>query len=324
VVIWGLLLPDLPAEGEPRSTTFQIFVFAILVQWVLLSAFVAVRFWRAGTNQPEVARRRMRMLSIAATAMSVAIVISGTAAEDRSLGLDIAIQLIALASVVAFFLAFSPPAWLRAVWRKEAQAEVRKAAMSVLTSGSPEDVVQAVLPHAAAVVGGRGIAVFDSNAKSLGSFGFSPEELDGLDPASDVQALEHVRLEYPFGSLIVRTTRHTPFFGADDISLLGALGALLNLALKRIEAIDVEQKLAEAKLRRRQALEINDNIVQKLAVAHYSFELGRDEEGKRATEEALRAAQRTISDLLGEITQEHLEGSPLTRQTPASESRRPV
>ena len=191
--------------------------------------------------------------------------------------------------------------------------------MSLMSSNSKDEIVQGTLPHAAAVVGGRGITIFDSSGQLLGSYGFSDEEVAALDLTEESEPGNQVRLDYPFGSMIVGTTPHTPFFGQDDISLLGAIGALLNLAMQRLDAIETEKQLVEARLRRRQALEINDNIVQKLAVAHYSFELGQDEEGKRAAEEALRAAQRTISDLVGELSQEQGFETSLTRNLPASD-----
>jgi flagellin-specific chaperone FliS len=53
-------------------------------------------------------------------------------------------------------------------------------------------------------------------------------------------------------------------------------------------------------MRARQALELNDDIVQGLSVAKYALDQGRNEEGKRAVEETLKKAQRIIGELLGE------------------------
>jgi hypothetical protein len=317
VVVWAVLLPSFPDEGEPRSDSVTLFIFAILIQWVVLSGFVAVRFWRAGAGQPDVARKRMRMLSAAATAMSLAIVISGTASDQRA-SIDVIVQLIALAAVGAFFIAFSPPAWLVAVWRRATQAEARRATLSVLSSTSRREVVENVLPHAVATVGGRSIAMFDTESKLLGAYGFEGDEAERIDPNAELDPQRYVRLNYPFGSLIVRVTPHMHFFGEDDINLLGAIGTVANLALTRLESVETERKLAEAKLRRRQALEINDNIVQQLVVAHYAFELGRTDEGIKASEAALKAAQRTVSDLVGEISADEPGGTSLTRELPAA------
>jgi hypothetical protein len=320
VIVWSVLLPQFPDEGEPRSTAFQVFVFAVLIQWVLLSAFVAVRFWRAGTNQPEVARRRMRGLSVAATALSVAIVVSGSSSSDPDPAVELSIQLIVMFSVIAFFLAFAPPGWLRWLWRRGAERELRKATSRLMAATTRREIVDSVLPHATAMVGGQGIAMYDTDSRRLGDYGFTEADLSVLDVSLGDLPPEYHELGYEFGSLILRTSPHTPFFGEDDINLLGALGTFANMAMQRLDAVEVERQLAEARIRRRQALEINDNVVQRLAVAHYSFELGQIEEGKKAMEAALRAARQTISDLLDELPPEQqIDASTLTRTAPATD-----
>ena len=108
-------------------------------------------------------------------------------------------------------------------------------------------------------------------------------------------------LRFNFGSLLVHTNPYTPFFGTDEIELLGSLGAMANLAVERVESGEIKLQLAESKLRRKQALEINDNIVQGLAVAKYAFEAGQSAEGMAAVEGTLAAARAIISNLLEEI-----------------------
>jgi hypothetical protein len=110
-----------------------------------------------------------------------------------------------------------------------------------------------------------------------------------------------VHLEFPFGALVVQTGPYTPFFGQDEIDLLGSLGALANLALERVAAGNLRVQLERADLRRQQALEINDNIVQGLAVAKYSYDLGQHEKAQQAVEGTLIAARSIISELLEEV-----------------------
>jgi hypothetical protein len=55
------------------------------------------------------------------------------------------------------------------------------------------------------------------------------------------------------------------------------------------------------KARQRQALEINDNIVQGLAVAKYQLDRGADDESREAIEETLHKARGLITDLLGDL-----------------------
>lgn len=56
----------------------------------------------------------------------------------------------------------------------------------------------------------------------------------------------------------------------------------------------------DMQVRRRQALEIHDNIVQSLVKAKMSLEMGQGSEGAREIEESLAASRRIMSELLGE------------------------
>jgi len=71
--------------------------------------------------------------------------------------------------------------------------------------------------------------------------------------------------------------------------------------------------------RHRQALEINDNIVQGLAAAQLALALGEQEQSEAAMNATLGAARRIITDLLGEVgTQSRLTPGDLRRATPTT------
>lgn len=53
----------------------------------------------------------------------------------------------------------------------------------------------------------------------------------------------------------------------------------------------------DLRLRQKRALEINDNLVQGLARAKMSYELGHDVEGQKALDETLLAGQRIVEEL---------------------------
>jgi hypothetical protein len=310
VAVWTLFLPEFPAEGEAAPPAFQTWVIALLVLWVSLSAIVAVRFWRAGTGQPAVARKRMRFLSIASVMLSIGIVISGTSGTgsgEESHARDVITQSISLLSLLAFFLAFAPPRWLRQAWRRPVEESLRRGTLELMASDTTGDVMNVLLPHAIAIVGGEGIAVLDRDGKVIGSSGLDPAAiaLAGNLPHGDDLSADSttglVHLEFEFGALVVQTGPYTPFFGQDEIDLLGALGALANLAMERVEAGDLRVQLDRANIRRQQALEINDNIVQGLAVAKYSFDLGQEAKAREAIEGTLVAARSIISELLEDI-----------------------
>ena len=303
LAIWTFFLDHVPARGEERSPMLKVWLVAFLIVWVFLSAVVAVRFWRGGTGQPAVARKRMRILSIASVAFSIGIVISGSTGSEIDYEIQSLTQAISLVSLISFFLAFAPPGWLRHAWRRPVEQEVRRGTLDLMASETSHDVMEALLPQAIGIVGGEGIAVIDQNGKVIGAKGMDPSAIARagqihLESSEQREASGLVHLEFPFGALVVQTGPYTPFFGQDEIDLLGSLGALANLALDRVAAADLKVQLERASLRRQQALEINDNIVQGLAVAKYSFDLGQEEKAREAIEGTLVAARAIISGLL--------------------------
>jgi hypothetical protein len=82
----------------------------------------------------------------------------------------------------------------------------------------------------------------------------------------------------------------TAAVGVYYLSLRGSYASVLRGA----------QMFEDLKVRQRQALEINDNIVQGLTVAKYQLDRGHDARTREAIEETLRKAQNLITDLLGE------------------------
>jgi hypothetical protein len=73
------------------------------------------------------------------------------------------------------------------------------------------------------------------------------------------------------------------------------------------------------KVRERQALEINDNIVQGLSVATYALDQGQDKKSEEAVEDTLKKARTIITELLGEEDSEvELGPGELRRQRPAT------
>lgn len=75
----------------------------------------------------------------------------------------------------------------------------------------------------------------------------------------------------------------------------------------------------EEQLRRRQALEINDNVVQGLTVAKYALDAGDTEDARQAIERTLSAARHIITELLDEGPDDlRLVAGDLVRLEPAT------
>ncbi|MDQ1445120.1 MAG: methyl-accepting chemotaxis protein [Acidimicrobiaceae bacterium] len=83
------------------------------------------------------------------------------------------------------------------------------------------------------------------------------------------------------------------------------------------EAEAYRQRLEEAKRRRQSALEINDNVVQGLAVVTSALALGQDALARSAAERTIAAARVIMSDLLDDETDTIVAGS-LRREVAAA------
>lgn len=77
------------------------------------------------------------------------------------------------------------------------------------------------------------------------------------------------------------------------------LGVLLGQATDRLAAAERERRRFElAAMRHREAVEINDTVVQNLSAAKWSLEAGHHDKGLELLNETLTTAQAIVSDLL--------------------------
>lgn len=96
--------------------------------------------------------------------------------------------------------------------------------------------------------------------------------------------------------------------------LAAAVGIFL---LRRVATTTAEIERRE--INQRHAVEINDNILQRIALAYYTMENGNDELAREKLSESLREAQRLVDRLLGN---EKVEPGSLRRRERASTSDR--
>jgi signal transduction histidine kinase len=245
--IWTFALPSIPASGEPRPNSFLVYVVAFLVHWTLLSVVVTTRLWRAGRGQPSVARTRMRLLSFASAALTVAIIGSALAPDSGSPG-AVVVQGIALLSAVAFLLGFEPPQIVRAAWRTPEQQRLQEAIRGLMTLATTRaEVAQRVLGPVAALVGARAACIFDADGNLLAEQ-LVPEQTD----------VEPVRVEEPGVVLHVWTSPYAPFFGEDELRALQTVAALTGIALDRVRLFEQEH---ESRLALERANELMTNFV---------------------------------------------------------------
>ena len=246
--IWTFALPTIPASGDPRPSGFLAYIVAFLVHWTLLSVVVTSRLWRAGRGQPSVARIRMRMLSFASAALTVALIGSTVASNQRSVGAVI-VQLLAFASAVAYLLGLEPPQIVRASWRAPEQQRLQEAIRGLMTLATTRnEVAQRVLGPVAALVGARAACIFDADGNVLAQQ-WVPDETEGVDP---------VIVEEPGVVLHVWTSPYAPFFGEDELRTLHTVAALTGIALDRVRLFEQEH---QSRLALERANELMTNFV---------------------------------------------------------------
>jgi signal transduction histidine kinase len=246
--IWTFSLPSIPASGDPRPSGFLVYIVAFLVHWTLLSVVVITRLWRAGRGQPSVARIRMRMLSFASAALTVAIIGSTLTSDPHSTGSAV-VQLLALLSGFAFLLGLEPPQLVRSSWRAPEQLRLQEAIRGLMTLATTRvEVAQRVLGPVAALVGARAARIYDTDGNMLAQQ-WVTDEAAGTDP---------VRVEEPGVVLDVWTSPYAPFFGEDELRTLHTVAALTGIALDRVRLFEQEH---QSRLALERANELMTNFV---------------------------------------------------------------
>jgi signal transduction histidine kinase len=237
LIAWTIALPDIPASGEHRSVAFSLYVYFLVLQFGILSTIAAYRLWAAGRDQPSVARNRMRLLSLAAIALTAALFLVALIPADEY-GLQIAVNGLLIACALLFLLALAPPDVLRAMWRRPEQERSRRAVGALMATTDPDEVLETVLPVMKSFVGAKAVFLLNADGSVLGNI--------GADPPVPEEASNVFSVEMPGGSMVVVASPYAPFFGSDEIQLLRSLGALTGLALDRSRLFvqEREQRIA--------------------------------------------------------------------------------
>ena len=255
-------VPDL---SRPSGAGFALFLGLFVAQWTLLSALAAVRLWRAGGGQPALARRRMRTMGLASAAMNLALLVAVATVGGAPAAVRLAIQLMALASAVGFFVGFAPPALLRVAWRRPEQESLDHAIGALMGAATVADVTDSLLPHVAAIVGASGVVVTRADGGVVAAHGHAPVSDEAAPEAS--RRCERIPLKAPFGALVVWTSPYTPYFGREELGLLRNLGVLADLALQRATLLQREREQQGALQRANEELSsANDTLAEQAAL----------------------------------------------------------
>ena len=253
-------LPDFPGDGEARPWWFVAHTVWFVLQWTVLSSLCVRDLWRAGSGQPAVVRRRMRMLGVAAVLLNAALLAVAGGDARTSDQVSLAGQLLGLVSAGLFLAGFAPPRSLRTVWRREEADRLRLAEADLMLADTPDAVAAIVLPQAAGMLGARAAVLADAGGAVVAASGVDDEGARAL--VSRARALRAVRrasasdvvaVAARDGLLVVQGNATTPIFGRDEVVILETLGHLTGLALDRADLV-ARDRAAQAELAEKQAL----------------------------------------------------------------------
>jgi signal transduction histidine kinase len=246
VVVLGVTVLAAPLLPAAEGTVWRgPFVALVLGYWTLFAVLVAVRLWRGGAGEPTPARRRMRTLATASIVLNAALLMAGTGTgEEGASTLALATNLTAGASAVLFAVGLSPPAPVRALWRRPEGRRLREAERGLMAATNAAEVAAGLLPPLMRLLGGRAATLYAADGRLLGhEFEVLPvpEAAPPTLPHAEF-AGDHLVLHFEHGTAVVRTSRYTPFFGADEVALAEGLTTLIDLALGRVELADRERR----------------------------------------------------------------------------------
>jgi signal transduction histidine kinase len=282
LIAWTFALPDIPEENEPRSDAFNGYLAALLLQWTILSLFVAVRLWRAGGAQPTVVRYRVRLLGVAAVSLAVVLILAGTQSSPSPV-FELISALLTLASALLFFVGFAPPKALRKTWREPEERLLRASVDRLLSADQPSEVTEIVLPQMANIVGAQGVALLDSTGQVLGSYGIDPDAPGGA------------RFEFSQGAVIAWTGPYAPFFAQEEFDLLRSLGGFAFLAYERKSQVAREkQAFEEADQLKSNFIALASHELRTPATVIHGLAATLHKRGDQLGEEQLETLERTL------------------------------
>jgi PAS domain S-box-containing protein len=158
-------------------------------------------------------------------------------------------ELLVLSAAPLMLIGSAPPRMLRLAWRRREEAELRDAGHSLMEAVTTREVARILLPHARILLGADVATLEDANGEIVTSVAAGRDASHSVDATSGGRSggdLEPSVIRVPMrtGTLVVHTSPLTPFFGDEELSELGELVALADLALARNELLDSQRTLA--------------------------------------------------------------------------------
>jgi signal transduction histidine kinase len=266
VVVAALgLAAGLPADPKQPHGPFQSLVLtAVLVTWSLCVLEPSFRFWQASLRRPAVESARLRALTVGYVALVAEVLLGAVPGELTSNnGLVTMMDVVGVAIVPLLYISFSPPTWLRRIWRQPEEDEFRNALHDLLLySPDRATLAQRALGWVTRLVGGVGALIVDSDGSILAARDLT------VDQAAEVAITTKARppkgtprlpsrqasplviplhLQQGEGAMIILAGRFTPLFGDEEELRLRQYASSFTAGLDRVSLTQRLASLEKAK-----------------------------------------------------------------------------
>ncbi|TMD20970.1 MAG: HAMP domain-containing histidine kinase [Chloroflexi bacterium] len=246
VTVWTALVAiigvaaDLSSNPQAQRSPLQLVaVGLILVTWVLCVIEPIFRLGLASIGRPSVEGSRLRSLSLGYAGL-VAVIIASTVAGPalHSTTAAVVIDLIVLIIVPLMYASFAPPLWLRQLWSRPEEEELRSALHELLLySADRATLATRALAGGARMVGAPAGFIEDSDGSILAAHGLTQKEAAAL---AAKPGTSHSMLRIPLdltrgqGMMTILAGPFTPLFGEWEISRLRGFAVSITAGLDRV------------------------------------------------------------------------------------------
>ncbi|MBJ7610328.1 MAG: PAS domain S-box protein [Candidatus Dormibacteraeota bacterium] len=249
-------------SNKPAVTGLALFIeIGMLLTWSGLVGGSIVQLWLVSGALPSVQRARLRSLNAGFSGIVLSIVALALAAgAGPNTGFELTVEAVVLCSMPLLGAAFSPPVWLRRVWREREEVEFRNAINELLLY-SPDSITlgRRALEWASRLLGGGG-ALIALDGIVVATEGLHPgaaatlhSEMEGvrnlglraLPSSLGPTAVVAVHSRAGDGYIAVVAGPFTPLFGDEELSRLRQYGVSITVALDRVHLVEGMRRNAE-------------------------------------------------------------------------------
>jgi len=246
ITVWTVLVAiigvaaGLSSNPQAQQSPFQLAaVGLIVITWVLCVIEPIFRLGLASIGRPSVEGSRLRSLSLGYAGLVVVIVASTVAGPAlRSPTAAVVVDLIVLAIVPLMYASFAPPLWLRQLWSRPEEEELRSALHELLLySADRATLASRALAGGARMVGAPAGFIQDSDGSMLAAHGLTQKEAAALaaQPGTSRSMLRiPLDLTQGQGMMTILAGPFTPLFGQWEISRLRGFAVSITAGLDRV------------------------------------------------------------------------------------------